>query len=247
MAKKTYLDESGLIYLWGKIKEALGKKVDTVENMGLSSNDFTTDLKTKLENIPDNVTANEGTITGVSVDGESIATSGVANIPAASTTKKGVVQLSTATDGNSTQKAATESAVAEAYNLAKSKASKATTLSGYGIGDAYTKSEVYNKTEVDAKVSSVYKPAGSVTGSALPTPDQSNLGNVYNVSTSFTTNNNFVEGADKEYPAGTNIVVVEVSGSYKLDVLAGFIDTSDFITEDDISSITNETIDSITA
>lgn len=241
MAKKTYLDESGLIYLWGKIKEALGKKVDTVENMGLSSNDFTTDLKNKLEKIPENATSNEGTITGVSVDGESIATSGVANIPAASTTKKGVVQLSTATDGNSTQKAATESAVAEAYNLAKSKASKATTLSGYGIADAYTKSEV------DAKVSSVYKPAGSVTGSTLPTPDKSNLGNVYNVSTSFTTNNNFVEGADKEYPAGTNIVVVEVSGSYKLDVLAGFIDTSDFITEDDISSITNETIDSITA
>ena len=55
------------------------------------------------------------------------------------------------------------------------KANSATTLSGYGITDAYT------KTEVDAKVASVYKYKGSVTDeSKLPTTGQS-VGDVYDV------------------------------------------------------------------
>lgn len=55
------------------------------------------------------------------------------------------------------------------------KANKATTISGYGITDAYT------KTEVDAKVSSVYKYKGSVANEdALPTADQV-IGDVYNL------------------------------------------------------------------
>jgi len=56
-----------------------------------------------------------------------------------------------------------------------SKADAATTLSGYGITDAYT------KTEVDAKVASVYRVKGSVaTVAALPTSDNT-TGDVYNV------------------------------------------------------------------
>lgn len=55
------------------------------------------------------------------------------------------------------------------------KADKSTTLAGYGIEDAYT------KTEVDAKVSSVYKYKGSVANeAALPQEDQV-VGDVYNV------------------------------------------------------------------
>ena len=55
------------------------------------------------------------------------------------------------------------------------KANKATTISGYGITDAYT------KTEVDAKVSSVYKYKGSVADeNALPTEGQV-VGDVYNL------------------------------------------------------------------
>lgn len=46
-----YLDENGLLYLWGKIKTLVGGKVDKVEGKGLSSNDFTAAEKTKLEGL----------------------------------------------------------------------------------------------------------------------------------------------------------------------------------------------------
>lgn len=106
-------------------------------------------------------------------------------------------------------------------------AAKATSLSGYGITDAYT------KTEVDGMISSVYKPAGSVAFASLPTLASGVLGNVYNVTDAFTTTANFVEGAGKSYPAGTNVVVVNTgttaSPTYKFDVLAGFVDLSGYV------------------
>ena len=65
-------------------------------------------------------TKNTGTITGVKANGTSIATSGVANIPAASTSAYGVTKLSSATNSSSTTLAATASAVKAAYDLANS-------------------------------------------------------------------------------------------------------------------------------
>lgn len=66
----------------------------------------------------------KGTITGVSANGTSVATSGVANIPAASTSKYGVTKLSSATNSTSTTLAATASAVKSAYDLANGKQAK---------------------------------------------------------------------------------------------------------------------------
>ena len=66
----------------------------------------------------------KGTITGVSANGTSIATSGVANIPAASTSAYGVTKLSSATNSTSTTLAATASAVKSAYDLANGKQDK---------------------------------------------------------------------------------------------------------------------------
>jgi hypothetical protein len=66
----------------------------------------------------------KGTITGVSANGTSIATSGVANIPAASTSAYGVTKLSSATNSTSTTLAATASAVKAAYDLANGKQDK---------------------------------------------------------------------------------------------------------------------------
>lgn len=66
-------------------------------------------------------TKNAGTITGVSANGTSVATSGVANIPAASTSVYGVTKLSSSTSSTSTTLAATASAVKAAYDLANSK------------------------------------------------------------------------------------------------------------------------------
>ena len=45
----------------------------------------------------------------------------------------------------------------------------------------------------------------------------------------FTTDSRFVEGAGKEYPASTNVVIVDTgSSTYMFDVLAGFIDLSGY-------------------
>ena len=70
------------------------------------------------------ITGNSGTITGVSANGTSIATSGVANIPAASTSAYGVTKLSSATNSTSTTLAATASAVKASYDLANGKQDK---------------------------------------------------------------------------------------------------------------------------
>lgn len=82
---------------------------------------------------PNGYTSNTGTITGVSANGTSIATSGVANIPAATTSKYGVTQLSSATNSTSTSLAATPSAVKAAYDLANSKQNQLTAGTGIDI------------------------------------------------------------------------------------------------------------------
>ena len=43
-----FLDQNGLLYLWSRVKLLLGGKMDKAEGMGLSSNDFTNEEKTKL-------------------------------------------------------------------------------------------------------------------------------------------------------------------------------------------------------
>lgn len=124
------------------------------------------------------------------------------------------------------------------------KADKATTLQGYGITDAYT------KTEVDGKLSSVYKPAGSVYFANLPTPGATNLGYVYSLMDAFTTDDRFIASEPTEYPIGTNVVVVAVNNegsgtTYKYDVLSGFVDLSPYMKKADMVAITNEEIDAI--
>lgn len=89
----------------------------------------------------------------------------------------------------------------------------------------------YTKTEVDGKVSSAYKAAGTVASVAsLGTLDAAHEGFVYNMSASFTTTSDFVEGSGTTYPAGTNVAIVNTgttsSPVYKYDVLAGFVDIS---------------------
>lgn len=56
MAK--YLDNNGLLYFWQQIKTKLADKVDKVEGKGLSTNDFTTAEKNKLEGIEAGADAN---------------------------------------------------------------------------------------------------------------------------------------------------------------------------------------------
>ena len=101
---------------------------------------------------------------------------------------------------------------------------------------------------IESKVSSTYKPQGSVAFASLPSPAQASLGHVYNVTDSFTTTSSFVEGAGKQYPAGSNVAVVEAgSGIYKWDVLAGFVDLSGYASTDDVETLTTAEIQAICA
>ena len=103
-------------------------------------------------------------------------------------------------------------------------------------------------TAIDAAISSTYKAAGSVTFANLPSAVKANEGKVYNVSDSFTTTSSFVEGAGNTYPAGTNVVIINTSGStYKYDVLSGFVDLSGYVQDSDLVAITNGEIDTIVA
>ena len=129
--------------------------------------------------------------------------------------------------------------------LQNNKADKATTLAGYGITDAYTKSQVYTKSEVNSKLSSAYKAQGSKTASALTSSllVAANEGYVYNISDALTiTDSNkslFVEGVKSSYPAGTNVVVVKVGSAYKFDVIAGFVDLTAYAKTADQKTITD--------
>ena len=103
--------------------------------------------------------------------------------------------------------------------------------------DVYTQTQVDEK--IDAAISAVYKPAGSIAFASLPTPGADNLGNVYNVTDEFTTDARFTEGAGIEYPAGTNVAVVETSSdpaTYMFDVLSGFVDLSGYLTTETAST-----------
>lgn len=125
-------------------------------------------------------------------------------------------------------------------NVITGKADAATTLAGYGITDAMTSTQIQNA--ISGAISAVYKPGGSVaTRDDLPQLAAGVLGYVYNVEAAFTTTNDFVEGAGKKHPAGTNVVVVDTdttgeSPSYKYDVLAGFIDLSGYSTTEEMNT-----------
>lgn len=94
-----FLDDSGLLYFWQKIKEKLSGKVDKVEGKGLSTNDYTDADKAKVSKIVTNgdgkkFLANDGTyvepegaVKDVKVNGTSVVSNYEANIDLSSYAK----------------------------------------------------------------------------------------------------------------------------------------------------------------
>jgi len=149
------------------------------------------------------------------------------------TTVESYIVSDISTTGTKVPTAATVKAVTDGLNT--NKADKATTLSGYGITDAYT------KTETDAKLSRVYKPKGNLAPSGLTASllVAANEGFVYNISGDFTTTSDFIDGAGITSPAGSNVVIInngtEQSPEYKFDVLAGgTVDLTNYTTFSDV-------------
>ena len=83
---------------------------------------------------------------------------------------------------------------------------------------------------INSAIASVYKPAGSSTFAELPPLAAGIEGYVFNMTDDFTTTSDFVDGAGKDYPAGTNIVCILTRDGYKWDVLAGIVDLSGYQT-----------------
>ena len=78
MAKK-YLDSTGLALVWAKIKELVATKVDKVDGKGLSTNDYTSDEKTKLAGIAAGAQTN--VLEGIQKNGTTVSiTNKIANI-----------------------------------------------------------------------------------------------------------------------------------------------------------------------
>ena len=110
MAK--FLGSTGVQYLWTKIA---GEFVAKVEGKGLSTEDFTTEFKTKLEGIAEGAQVN--VLEGIKI--------GASDVTIGSDKK---ADITSGVNGLITAGIA-------------GKADKATTLEGYGIADAYTKTQ----------------------------------------------------------------------------------------------------------
>lgn len=181
------------------------------------------------EDVPDAYTlptASASVLGGVKVGTNISVSSGTISVANASTAAKGVVQLSSATNSTSASTAATSSAVKSAYDLAAGKQSPATTLAGYGITDAYTKSQI------DSKLTSAMTYKGTKdTYADLPTTNNT-VGDVWNVTAA---------DASHGVKAGDNVAW----NGESWDALSGTVDLSGYVMTTD--AITNAEIDSIIA
>lgn len=203
-----------------EVADALAARVDTLENVGSQAN--------VLEGVKVNGTALAIANKMVDILIATGSKNGSISVNGADVTIKGLAALAFKAKVSQSDLDDALAAVLEG------KADKATTLDGYGITNAYTKDEI------NAKISAVYKPAGSVAFAELPALSESILGNVYNVTDAFTTTANFVEDAGNKHPKGTNVVVVKVGDAYKYDVLAGFVDLSGYVEKEAGKGLSDE-------
>lgn len=212
----NYLDQEGLEQLWAKIK---GKFVEQVPGKGLSTNDLTDELVQKINN------AGDSSFSGAYSD----------------LTGKPQIEGHELASGNNT---AASLGLATPNDISTATADMATQTWVEGKGYATTTNV---NTLISQAVSTVYTPKGSLTDiSTLITLSSSGkVGDVYNISSEFTTTNVFIEGIGKTYPAGTNIVLVEVEDEKKWDVLAGSVDLSAYVQATELVAITETEIDDI--
>lgn len=112
------------------IISGLPTKVDKESGKGLSSNDYTSAEKTKLQGIATSANnyslpvATATVLGGVKSGANLVNTAGVLSVPNSSVTVKGVVQLNNTVTSTATDVAATANVVKVAYDLAASKADK---------------------------------------------------------------------------------------------------------------------------
>lgn len=230
MSTVKYVDLDGLSHFKAKCdNEYVAKQA----GKGLSTNDYTTEEKNKLNSIEAGAEVN--IIESIVVNG---VTATISNKTASVTVSSGGSSLIDSISVNGVTQTITNKNV---DITVPTNNNQLTNGAGY-----QTASDV--ETAINNKIGSAYKAKGSIAFASLPALSSSNEGNVYNVTDSFTTTSDFVEGAGKTYPAGTNVVIINTTGTtYKYDVLAGIVDLSNYVQVSDLVAYTNSEIDTIFA
>lgn len=236
---KNYVDKTGLLYFWSRVKEWATSKIPTKTSQLENDSHFIT-----TADVPDGATASTTTpkMDGNAAVGIETAFARGDHVHPSDTTKVDKVSgkgLST-NDYTTVEKEKLAGIAAEA-----TKVELCTDISKSSSSDAYAVTPKAVTLYVASMISSVYKPSGSMDVSTLPPPNLSALGCVYNATVDFTTTANYVEGAGKAYPAGTNVVCVYNNGSYYWDVLSGFIDLSKYVIADELAPIPESEIEAI--
>jgi len=265
---KDYAGLNALTYLVTLIKTALQEKVDKADGKGLSTNDYTTEEKNKLGGIAsgatavtvadslastsktDALSANQGKVLDDKIkalsDGMGDLGYGDMLKSAYDTNGDGVVDNAEKLGGQAPDYYAKAADIPAAVSQLTNDSGFQTAVQVEAAisGKGYQTSEQVDA-KINAAVSSVYKPCGSVVFDALPELGVSTLGNVYNVTSAFTTTANFTEGAGVKYPAGTNVAVVEADGIYKYDALSGVVDLSGYVHGSELAEINNDEVSQI--
>ena len=107
------------------------------------------------------------------------------------------------------------------------------------VSDLTNDSNFQTETQVDSKISAAVsgalKPSGSIAFASLPALSAANCNKIFNITDAFVTTADFAEGADKDYPAGTNVAIInagtEQTPVYKYDCYTGAFDFSGFATK----------------
>ena len=250
-APYNYLDKTGLTNLWAKIKaKFVVKELKTdseSEYKVLSDNNLTDELKQKILDAGDSSFDGQYTsLTGKpSIEGHELASG---NQTAASLGLATPADITEATDDMATQ----TWVGSQGYQNASQVQSAVTT----GTADMATKTWVGEQgyattsnvnTLISAAVSGAYKAKGSSNFASIPQLTSAAVGDVYNVTDAFTTTADFVEGVGKSYGAGTNIVCVDSdgAGTKKWDVLAGFVNLTEYVKSSEMVAITPAEINEI--
>lgn len=180
----AFLDDNGLLYFWQKLKTMLAGKVDKVDGKGLSTNDYTTAEKTKLDGLSNYTlpTASASTLGGIKVgdnltvgaDGKLNAVQGTYTLPTASASQLGGVKVGTNLSINNGVLSATDTK----YDPATSSANGLMSSTDKSKLDAFGAASTY---ALKTDITGMYKYKGSVaTVSALPSTGNT-TGDVYNV------------------------------------------------------------------
>lgn len=243
MAKFITLEN--LIYFFGKVKTwVAGLGYQTSEQVGTAITSATANLATKQE--VTSATADMATKSWIGEQGFQTASQVESTI-----TSKGYQTSSDVTGAISaaTSDMATQTWVGQQGFQNSSQVDAAITGKGYetstNVDSKINAAKGEMQSAIAAAVSSVYEPKGSIAFASLPSLAAGIVGDVYNVTDGFTTNETFVEGAGKKYPAGTNVVCVTDGDAQKWDVLAGMVDLSGYVQTSDLEAVTNPEIDAM--